>query len=61
MHTLNLKVFIVFCKSEQKFKEKMSDWLEEKTTLKIRIEACNKELQKLSDRLAEFEEQVKSF
>ena len=57
MHTLNLKVFIVFCKSEQKFKEKMSDWLEEK----IRIEACNKELQKLSDRLAEFEEQVKSF
>ena len=50
-----------FSKSEQKFKEKMSDWLEEKTTLKIRIEACNKELQKLSDRLAEFEEQVKSF
>jgi len=32
--------------------------LEEKTSLQIRIEACNKELKKLSDQIAEFEDQV---
>ena len=45
-------IFLSTLQSEQKFKDKMTDWMEEKTTLK-------KEIQNLSDRLAQFEAKVK--